>query len=199
MNTPHRRLTLRPMTEQDLPMLHDWLNRPHIVAWWGGEDARPTLDEVLAQYRPSTLAQASVTPYIAMLGDEPIGYAQSYVALGSGDGWWEDETDPGVRGIDQSLADPSQLGKGLGTRLVRALVARLFEDPSVTAIQTDPSPDNARAIRCYEKAGFVRLKTLVTPDGPAAYMVQTRQDFERTRRLAGHSIEIADDEQPAAG
>ena len=33
---------------------------------------------------PSVLAQESVTPYIAMLNGEPIGYAQSYVALGSG-------------------------------------------------------------------------------------------------------------------
>jgi aminoglycoside 6'-N-acetyltransferase-1b/aminoglycoside 6'-N-acetyltransferase-2 len=71
-----------------------------------------------------------------MLGEEPIGYAQSYVALGSGDGWWEDETDPGVRGIDQSLANPTQLNQGLGTRLVRALVERLFSDPTVTTIQT---------------------------------------------------------------
>jgi hypothetical protein len=30
-----------------------------------------------------------------------------YVALGAGDGSWEDEIDPGVRGIDQFLADPS--------------------------------------------------------------------------------------------
>lgn len=43
---------------------------------------------------PSVLAQESVTPYIAMLNGEPIGYAQSYVALGSGDGRWEEETDP---------------------------------------------------------------------------------------------------------
>ena len=82
-----------------------------------------------------------------MLNGEPIGYAQSYVALGSGDGWWE-ETDPGVRGIDQSLANASQLGKGLGTKLVRALVELLFNDPEVTKIQTDPSPSNLRAIRC---------------------------------------------------
>ena len=26
-----------------------------------------------------------------MLNGEPIGYAQSYVALGSGDGWWEEK------------------------------------------------------------------------------------------------------------
>lgn len=159
-------------------MLHDWLNRPHIVEWWGGEAARPTLDEVLDEYRPEALAQHGVTPYIALLGDAPIGYAQSYVAMGSGDGWWEGETDPGVRGIDQSLAHAEQLGKGLGTELVRALVRRLFADPAVTAIQTDPAPHNARAIRCYEKAGFRQVDTILTPDGPARYMIQTRNMFD---------------------
>jgi AacA4 family aminoglycoside N(6')-acetyltransferase len=185
MSSNDRSVILRLMTEQDLPMLHDWLNRPHIVEWWGGEQARPSLDDVIRHYLPRVLAAESVTPYIAMQGHEPIGYAQSYVALGSGDGWWEDETDPGVRGIDQSLADPDRLGHGLGTQLVRALVEQLFADPAVTKVQTDPEPGNHRAIRCYEKAGFVQQKVIATPDGPAVYMVQTRQAFERSRRVAG--------------
>ena len=116
--------------------------------------------------------------------EEPIGYAQSYVALGSGDGWWEEETDPGVRGIDQSLANPTQLNKGFGTQLVRALVERLFSDPSVTKIQTDPAPNNLRAIRCYEKAGFLQEKVITTPDGPAVYMVHSRQAYESARGAA---------------
>ena len=151
----------------------------------GGEEERPSLQEVLNDYVPSALAEESVTPYIAMLGEEPVGYAQSYVALGSGDGWWwEDETDPGVRGIDQSLANPTQLNRGLGTKLVRALVERLFSDPTVTKIQTDPAPNNLRAIRCYEKAGFVPQRVITTPDGPAVYMVQARQAFESVRSAA---------------
>jgi AacA4 family aminoglycoside N(6')-acetyltransferase len=177
-------VTLRLATERDLSMLHDWLNRPHIVEWWGGEEERPTLEEVLEHYLPRVMAEKSVTPYIAMMGDEPIGYAQSYVALGSGDGWWEDETDPGVRGIDQSLANATQLNRGLGTRLVRALVELLFSDPAVTKIQTDPAPNNHRAVRCYEKAGFLQQKVITTPDGPAVYMVQTRQAFESARSAA---------------
>jgi len=177
-------VTLRLMTEDDLPMLHEWLNRPHIVEWWGGEEERPTLDEVRQHYLPRVMAEESVTPYIAMLGEEPIGYAQSYVALGSGGGWWESETDPGVRGIDQSLADPTQLNKGLGTKLVRALVEQLFADPAVTAIQTDPAPSNHRAIRCYEKAGFVQQRVITTPDGPAIYMFQSRHAFESARSAA---------------
>jgi aminoglycoside 6'-N-acetyltransferase-1b/aminoglycoside 6'-N-acetyltransferase-2 len=181
----HRELpavTLRPMTDDDIPMLHDWLARPHIARWWRGDAQRQaTLDETRAQYRREVLAKERVTPYIAMLGDDPIGYAQSYVALGCGGGWWEDETDPGVRGIDQSLARPELLDKGLGTKLASALVELLFSDPEVTTIQTDPSPDNPRAIRCYEKAGFRKVRTVTTPDGLAVYMVRTRLSGDQSR------------------
>ena len=173
------RLTLRLLTEADLPLLYRWLNRPHVVAWWGGEDERPTLAQTIAWYLPRILAEEQVTPFLALLDDEPIGYAQSYVAMGSGEGWWPDETDPGVRGIDQFLADEARLGQGLGTRMVQALVQHLFRDPAVTRLQTDPAPDNQRAIRCYEKAGFVRKGEILTPDGPALYMVQDRSAHPR--------------------
>jgi aminoglycoside 6'-N-acetyltransferase-1b len=54
------------------------------------------------------------------------------------------------------------------------LVELLFSDPEVTKIQTDPARTNLRAIRCYEKAGFRQIKTIVTPDGPAMYMLRER-------------------------
>ena len=43
-------VTLRLMTEHDLAMLYEWLNRSHIVEWWGGEEAR----RHLLTYRNST-------------------------------------------------------------------------------------------------------------------------------------------------
>ena len=58
--------------------------------------------------------------------------------------------------------------------MIRAFVRELFTDSAVTRVQTDPSPDNARAIRCYEKAGFRRVGVVATPDGPALLMVQER-------------------------
>lgn len=165
---------LRLMTKLDLPMLHDWLNRAHVLHWWGGDDARPSLDEVRAHYLPRVIAPENVTPYIAELDGRPIGYAQSYVAAGSGDGWWEQITDPGVRGIDQFLANGAELGRGLGSAMVGALVDRLLADPAVSLIQTDPDPSNARAIRCYEKVGFVGQGEILTPDGAALYMTLSR-------------------------
>jgi AacA4 family aminoglycoside N(6')-acetyltransferase len=164
-------VTFRPLGERDLPLLHDWLTRPHVVEWW---TPAPTLEEVEEEFRPYIAGASSVRPYFALVDGAPIGYIQSYVAMGSGDGWWPDERDPGVRGIDQFLADAAQLGRGLGTAMVRAFVRELFADPEVTRIQTDPSPENRRAIRCYEKAGFRAVGEIDTPDGRELLMVQER-------------------------
>ena len=44
-------VTLRLMTEHDLAMLYEWLNRSHIVEWWGGEKKHA---RHLLTYRNST-------------------------------------------------------------------------------------------------------------------------------------------------
>jgi RimJ/RimL family protein N-acetyltransferase len=160
-------IDFKPLTLSDLPMLHEWLRRPHVPQWWQPE---PSLAELEADY----FSVSSTRAYIAMLDGEPFGFIQSYVAMGSGDGWWEQETDPGRRGIDQFLADGNQLGRGLGSRMVSAFVEQLFRDPAVTSVQTDPSPDNERAIRCYRRAGFVAQGVVDTPDGPALLMLRRR-------------------------
>lgn len=166
-------IDFRPLAEPDLPLLADWLGRPHVRQWWAG-DQPLTLTEVRAKYLPRIDDTSAVRCFIALASGEPIGFIQSYVAMACGDGWWPDETDLGVRGIDQFLADGQCLGRGLGTAMVKAFIERLFADPRVTRIQTDPDPSNSRAIRCYEKAGFRRIGEVITPDGPALLMSVTR-------------------------
>ena len=48
-----------------------------------------------------------------------------------------------------------------------------IRDP-VEQRQVDPAPDNRRAIRCYEKAGFRRVDLVNTPDGEALLMFRGR-------------------------
>jgi len=90
------------------------------------------------------------------------------------DGWWLDETDPYALGIDQFIADPDRIGKGLGTRMIRAFLEVLFADPRATKVQTDPEPTNARAVACYRKAGFRDVGLVETLDGPALLMTVHR-------------------------
>ena len=161
----------RRITDADLALLHAWIHRSHVAAWW---DTPVTPEEVAAEFSPTLVDDTMVQHFLAVDTTGPIGFIQSYVACHAGDGWWPHETDPGVRGIDQFLADEARLNQGLGTAMVRAFIAQLFTDPGVTRIQTDPRPDHARAIRCYEKAGFHRVGEIATPDGVALYMVCDR-------------------------
>ena len=41
----------------------------------------------------------------------------------------------------------------------------------VPAIAIDPAPDNRRAVRAYEKAGFVIDRPIETEEGPALLML----------------------------
>lgn len=75
------RLAFRPLSRADLPLLRNWLARPHWTEWWG--DA-PGLPEVEAEYGAWIDDPRQVQPYIALLDGEPFGYIQSYVAMGSG-------------------------------------------------------------------------------------------------------------------
>jgi aminoglycoside 6'-N-acetyltransferase Ib len=141
----------RPLREDDLTLLREWLLRPHVAAWWGPADS---IDELRGDYLLSVDQPNATRADIAHMDGKPIGFIQAYVVMGGGGGWWESETDPGARGIDQFLAEADQLGRGLGRAMIRAFVDQLFADPAVTLVQTDPDPRNERAIRCYAAAGF---------------------------------------------
>jgi RimJ/RimL family protein N-acetyltransferase len=171
--TPH--WTFRPLHAADLPMLLSWLGRPHAAEWW---QPTPTLAELEADYGPRIDGSDSTRACIALLDGEPAGFIQCYIVMGSGGGWWDDETDPGARGIDQFLADGNRLGQGLGSAMVRVFLQTVFADPAVSTVQTDPSPRNARAIRAYQKAGFVSEREVITPDGPALLMRCTRASLD---------------------
>lgn len=171
---PSFRFTFRPLAEEDLPLLREWLSRPHLQErWWEGE---VSLDGLRERYLPRIAGADAARPFVALLDGEPAGYIQAYDAS-AGPAWWPDRPGPGVVGIDQFLADGDRLGRGLGTAMVSAFVARLLEDPEVTEVRVDPRPDNLRAIRCYAKVGFREVGSITTPDGPALMMV-----LERARR-----------------
>ncbi len=147
-----------------------------MAQWWGRAES---IDELHADYIAAAGKPNATRAYIASLDGTPLGFIQSYVVMGSDGGWWEAETDPGARGIDQFLADAARLGQGLGTAMVRAFLARSFEDAAVTLVQTDPAPANLRAIGCYRKAGLRDVEVVTTPDGSALLMRCTRRDYSR--------------------
>ena len=141
-------LFFRPITRDDLPTLHRWIQRPHVAEWWNSPS---TLADVEDDYVPSITGATSTKAYIASLNQVPVGFIQAYVVMDSGGGWWESGNDPGARGVDQFLADPDRLNQGLGTAMIRNFVASLFDDPAVTKVQTDPSPATDAASEAFTR------------------------------------------------
>ena len=162
----------RPLTEADLPMLLGWFAQPHVREWW------PEDPEIEAEIRHGL--SAPYMRYFLLTADgEPFAFLQVY------DIWLEPETEPGDEwagayldlgprgtvGIDQFIGPADMVGRGHGSAAIRGLVDHLLAQGAPRVV-TDPSPDNPRAIRAYEKAGFRAVETRDTPDGPALIMVR---------------------------
>lgn len=158
-----------PLQEQHLPLMKRWLKEPHISEFWQQTENEDELREKFL----SKLSQRGVAPFVIVVDAKPIGYIQYYEAQKVGGGWWPEATE-GTFGIDQFIGEADLIGRGLGTEIIRRFLDQLFSNRNVEEVITDPDPQNTRAIRAYEKAGFKTLNTIQTPDGKALLMKVTR-------------------------
>jgi aminoglycoside 6'-N-acetyltransferase len=157
-----------PMTRDDLPMVQGWLARPHVAEWWG-EDEGDIAEIGEALEDPDTWT------FIVRMDGRPIGYAQAYDPHAWPGHHFADHP-PGTRGIDQFIAEADLLGQGHGSAFVRQFCDRLIAE-GAPAVVTDPHPENPRAIRAYEKAGFVLYGGPVDTDwGVSLLMARKAED-----------------------
>jgi aminoglycoside 6'-N-acetyltransferase len=152
----------RPMSAGDLPLVRDWLARPHVAEWWGEPDEQFGL--VSGDLDEPAMDQFIVT------ADRAFGYLQCYDPAAWPEGGLGDHPQ-GTRGIDQFIGAPDMIDRGHGSAFIRAFMENLIAAGTPRVI-TDPDPANARAIRAYEKAGFRREHEVDTPDGRALLMVR---------------------------
>lgn len=151
----------RDVTPRDLPLLRRWMAEPHWQEWW---------DEPEKGVAGIEAAMNSIDnePLIVELGGKPIAYLQSYDPHLE-DGHPYQDQPFGTLGLDLSIGPVEMLGQGHGSALLRQFCGQLFEEGCVRVV-IDPHPDNARAIRAYEKAGFTAFDTRTTEFGPALMM-----------------------------
>ena len=152
----------RPMSVEDLPLVRTWLTQPHVREWWGDPDEQFGLVS-------GDMNEPAMDQYIVSTDEKPLGYLQCYrltdwnICFGP----QPEET----RGIDQMIGVPDMIGRGHGSGFIRVFIEDLLASGTPRVV-TDPDPVNARAIRAYEKAGFVRDREVDTPDGIALLMVR---------------------------
>ena len=151
-----------PMALTDLPLIKRWLETPHVSEWW--HDPAEQFELVSGDLGHPDMAQ-----FIVAADARPFAYLQCYNISAWDAGFGTQPT--GTRGLDQFIGEPDMLNCGHGSAFLRDFADRLLADGTPRVV-TDPDPNNARAIRAYEKAGFSRDRLVDTPDGVALLMIR---------------------------
>jgi aminoglycoside 6'-N-acetyltransferase len=173
--------SFRPITPEDIPLLHRWRNLRHVAQWW--DPPYPTLSLVRDEYAHYMTPSYGVSAYIVSYEGVDMGYIQR----------WQVRTFPDYKpfvplsddstGVDVFIGEATLLHQGLGTGLMRQFIRDyVFNDPAVPDCVIDPLPENAAAIRAYSKVGFVHEKTFTVNRSPVYFMRLRREDLQPDAR-----------------
>ena len=165
-------ISFRLVTRDDLALIHEWHQRPHVLRWW---TARATLEETEEHYVPTIEGGEPTDHYLALLDGEPLGMVQTYLVsdypdyaalIGEGEG---------AAGLDLFIADEAMTGRGLGTEMIRRFTEEIvFARPETTACTADPSKRNGASVRAFEKAGFRAVREFHDPEDDEPHVLVRR-------------------------
>ncbi|MEZ4887791.1 MAG: GNAT family N-acetyltransferase [Chitinophagales bacterium] len=139
------KITLRPATINDIPILQYWDTQAHVI------ESDPNDDwnwEIELQRSPDWREQL-----VAELEGKAIGFVQIIDPELEETHYWG-EVQNRLRAIDIWIGEKGYLGKGYGTQIMYLAIERCFANQEVTAILIDPLLNNVKAHRFYERLGF---------------------------------------------
>jgi RimJ/RimL family protein N-acetyltransferase len=179
-------LSFRSITHDDLPLLHEWLQRPHVRRWWSDH---PTVADIIAHYAPAIDGDDPTDLYFVLVDEQPAGFLQTYLLRSYPEYATLTQAGDGAAGADIFIADEQLTGKGLGSEVLRRFVDDVvFRNPEVTHCVADPDAENLPSIRAFTKAGFRAVREYDDP-GDGKRHVLVRKDRSRPEAASRHALE----------
>ncbi len=131
---------LRPVEEDDVPLIHRWMNQPDV--WRFMDYERPTsLEDVREDVERS---RTEGVPLTVMVGERPIG------RIGLNGFRRRDR----VASLYLYIGEPEFWGRGYARDAVTTLLAYAFDRFDLRMVELWTLEDNDRAIKAYEACGF---------------------------------------------
>jgi aminoglycoside 6'-N-acetyltransferase len=147
-------LTLRDMSEQDLPLVTAWLHEPHVAKWYL---AGSTVEREIRELRECIAGQQPGRVLMVLEQDCPIGWCQWYRCSDYRDHAAAIGADPDDVGIDYAIGEPARAGDGLGTELISVLAETVRAEYPAAGLVADPDAANIASRRVLEKNRFELL------------------------------------------
>ena len=159
-------ITLRPMeaTRGDYQLMQHWFAEPELQEFVCCDEENEgivPLERIEEKYGGRVKAQKDVFPFFILADGQPIGFIQYYFHAEN------------TIGLDMWIGVKAERNKGYGTDALRQMVDWIHaRHPRVTTIFIDPEIANKRAVRCYEKAGFIHAGIYTDEEGDLCYMMK---------------------------
>ncbi|WP_227982466.1 GNAT family N-acetyltransferase [Nocardia spumae] len=163
------RFTWRAVTPGDFALLGQWLAQPHVRRWWNHDHDPASIER---DFGPTARGEVAAEDLLVSIGAEPLGLVQRIRWSDWPD--YVDEMRPIVAlpdeavSLDYLIGDPLRVGRGLGSAMVRAVVAATWADyPRAGAVVIPVAAANRASRRALEKAGLRRVaEGPLPPDNP---------------------------------
>ncbi|MCI2255976.1 acetyltransferase [Domibacillus sp. PGB-M46] len=151
------KLSVRELEDRDEGRLVKWLSDLVVLEFYEGRDNPFDAEKVRKEFYTD---EEGLVRGIIEFDQNEIGYIQYYPLGEEERALYGYEADEVVYGTDQMIGEVHYWNKGVGKVLVKALVEHLIRTKQAQKVVMDPQEWNVRAIRCYEKCGFRKVKLL---------------------------------------
>lgn len=170
-----KRLKYKPLSFEDLPLLHKWYRYPHVLKWYSKEPM--TLEQIEKKYTPYILGKNGIKGFICYCDNKPFGYIQYYSVANYP--WNNHELKPKlslIAGLDTFIGETSFLGKGLGKAMIERFIRRHVWQYYAYCV-VDPEVSNKKAIGCYSACGFELHKKILSDEKELHYLMVKEASF----------------------
>lgn len=168
----------RKMTRADFSDVVRWQRVPHVARWWDDQD----LEAVDAHYGPSVDGGDPTRLWVIELNGRSVGFVQDY-RVGDNPDYAILTAQPDAIGFDYAIADPSWIGRGVGTRLLWMFLRDVVRPhyPEAPTFFAAPDHRNLASLRMLDKLGFTRGLWFDEPqaDGRVDTVVSCTLDVRR--------------------
>ena len=149
--------------KDDYMLMSTWLTNPDVCEYYEGKTKPLGIEKVMEKFAHRVRCESRVIMCIIHYDDKAIGFIQFYQA--EPDEYSVSDIIDMTKynrpfGIDIVIGEPIFWNKGIGTDVVRLTIQYLFQHRNADIIFIDPQTWNTRAVKCYEKSGFVPLKII---------------------------------------
>ncbi|RDY69070.1 GNAT family N-acetyltransferase [Halobacillus trueperi] len=149
-------LLVRQVVKEDHDVLSKWLSDPSVLEYYEGRDQPFNRSKIENEF--ISFGDEKTQCLVGYKGMK-IGYIQYYELDKKMKGQYG-YVDRVVYGMDQFIGEVMYWNKGMGSLLVTSMVDYLFKNKCADRVVMDPQVRNERALRCYEKCGFRKVKLL---------------------------------------